>query len=154
HLRRRRGGLDRGRGAGRAGRDRRRASGGRAGALHHRQPRACARADCIMSAPTVLERIVAETREEVQRRKHDAPLQPAPETPGRGRFRDALAREGIGVIAEFKRRSPSAGDLADSPDLRDTVRAYEAGGAVALSILTEGPNFSGSLDDLRAAREA
>ncbi len=56
------------------------------------------------------------------------------------------------MIAEFKRRSPSAGALREDPDLRGIVSAYERGGAVALSVLTEGPNFDGSLEDLRAAR--
>ena len=64
------------------------------------------------------------------------------------------AAPGIGVIAEFKRRSPSAGALGEDPDLREMVEAYERGGAVALSVLTEGPNFGGSLEDLRDARAA
>jgi indole-3-glycerol phosphate synthase len=108
-------------------------------------------------AATVLERIVQETREEVARRRllvpsidastsSTSPVQP------RHRFRDALAAEGIGVIAEFKRRSPSAGELRRAPDLAELLGAYERGGAVAASVLTEGPNFGGSLDDLRRAR--
>jgi indole-3-glycerol phosphate synthase len=109
--------------------------------------------------PTVLDRILAETREEVARRKRDTPL---PEhtsgehtAPAGGRsLRDALRAPGIGVIAEFKRRSPSAGTLRDDPDLLQTVDAYQRGGAVAVSVLTEGPNFGGSLEDLRAARAA
>jgi indole-3-glycerol phosphate synthase len=60
----------------------------------------------------------------------------------------------MGVIAEFKRRSPSAGSLREEPDLMELVAAYRSGGAAALSILTEGPNFGGSLEDLRAARAA
>jgi indole-3-glycerol phosphate synthase len=128
-------------------------------------------------SPTVLERILAETREEVTRRKRDFPLEelsrdwahgPAPDEQGQRRtvaereptvaghrrFHEALARPGIGVIAEFKRRSPSAGALRENPDLVEIVGAYERGGAVALSVLTEGPNFDGSLEDLRAARAA
>jgi len=58
------------------------------------------------------------------------------------------------VIAEFKRRSPSAGALGEAPDLDEIARAYERGGAVALSVLTEGPNFGGSLGDLGTARAA
>jgi indole-3-glycerol phosphate synthase len=69
-------------------------------------------------------------------------------------LRRALAAPGVGVIAEFKRRSPSAGALAESPDLTTLVRAYERGGAAAISVLTEGPNFGGSLEDLREARAA
>jgi indole-3-glycerol phosphate synthase len=111
---------------------------------------------------TVLDRIVAETRAELEHRKRELPLQAlragsledAP-TPTRARsFHDALNGEGVGVIAEFKRRSPSAGTLRESPDLVEIVSAYERGGAVAISILTEGPNFAGTLEDLRTARAA
>ena len=66
----------------------------------------------------------------------------------------ALARPGLSVIAEHKRRSPSAGLIREDLALEDVVGAYERGGAAALSILTEGPSFGGSLDDLRAARAA
>jgi indole-3-glycerol phosphate synthase len=107
----------------------------------------------VSAAPaTVLSRILAETRVELERRKREVPLPAAARSGGRG-LGEALAAPGVGVIAEFKRRSPSAGALHDAPDLAATVAAYERGGAVALSILTEGPNFSGSLADLRAARE-
>ena len=59
----------------------------------------------------------------------------------------------MSVIAEFKRRSPSAGDLPRGADpVEDIVRAYERGGAAALSILTESEHFGGSIADLRAAR--
>jgi indole-3-glycerol phosphate synthase len=107
-----------------------------------------------------LERIVAETRKELERRKAAVP-------PGelRGRavrgageqarrpFRELLVRApGIAVIAEHKRRSPSAGAIREDLTLEQVVTAYERGGATALSILTEGPNFGGSLADLEAAR--
>jgi indole-3-glycerol phosphate synthase len=121
--------------------------------------------------PSVLERILASTRAEVERRKSVLPLGelqhavgqiarradvaevdglPAEQWP-RG-FAAALARPGIAVIAEFKRRSPSAGMLREQPDLGALVRAYERGGASALSVLTEQPNFGGSLEDLSLAR--
>ncbi len=101
---------------------------------------------------TVLDRILAETRTAVERRRREQPLAEPSEAGQPGRLRDALAAPGIGVIAEFKRRSPSAGSLHDAPDLETIVSAYERGGAVAASILTEEPNFGGSLDDLRRAR--
>lgn len=102
---------------------------------------------------TVLDRILAETREAVARRRAQAPL-PEPDGPRAEphRFRDALAAPGIGVIAEFKRRSPSAGELRPGADLADVLGCYERGGAAAVSILTEEANFAGSLEDLRAAR--
>jgi indole-3-glycerol phosphate synthase len=108
-------------------------------------------------ATTVLERILAETRAEVERRKREAPLDQArdaaePTGVFARPFVSALDQPGVGVIAEFKRRSPSAGSLRETPDLRETVDAYARGGAVALSVLTEGPNFGGALADLRAAR--
>jgi indole-3-glycerol phosphate synthase len=113
-------------------------------------------------ATTVLDRIVAETRTELERRKRELPpeaLRAAAVERARTRglarsFRDALNGEGVGVIAEFKRRSPSAGALRESSDVAEIVGAYERGGAVAISILTEGPNFAGALEDLRTARAA
>jgi indole-3-glycerol phosphate synthase/phosphoribosylanthranilate isomerase len=69
------------------------------------------------------------------------------------RFADALAGPGLGAIAEFKRRSPSAGDLRPDGDVASVARAYEAAGARAMSVLVD-ERFGGTWDDLRAAREA
>jgi indole-3-glycerol phosphate synthase len=103
----------------------------------------------------VLERILASTREEVERRKRELPLQQLDEQAVSVRgFHEALRQPGIAVVAEFKRRSPSAGALRERADLAEIVGAYARGGAAALSILTEGPHFEGSLEDLRAARGA
>ncbi len=71
-----------------------------------------------------------------------------------GAFEAAVRRPGISLVAEHKRRSPSAGAIRDGIALEQVVAAYERGGVAALSILTEGPSFGGSLDDLRAARAA
>ena len=103
----------------------------------------------------VLERIVASTREELERRRRATPLSQleaalADRPEGRP-FGEALARPGISVIAEHKRRSPSAGVIREGATVTDIVQAYERGGAAALSILTEGANFGGDLDDLREA---
>jgi indole-3-glycerol phosphate synthase/phosphoribosylanthranilate isomerase len=69
------------------------------------------------------------------------------------RFADALRAPGFGAIAEFKRRSPSAGDLRPDGDVVSIARAYEAAGARAMSVLVD-ERFAGSWDDLRAARMA
>jgi indole-3-glycerol phosphate synthase len=106
----------------------------------------------------VLERIVDSTRDHVERRRHEVPfsaLEQALSHRGDPRpFREALTRPGVSVIAEHKRRSPSAGVIREGATVEDIVTAYERGGAAALSILTEEAHFGGSLEDLRAARAA
>jgi indole-3-glycerol phosphate synthase len=69
-------------------------------------------------------------------------------------FRASLTHEGIAVIAEIKRATPSRGALAPGLDAGGIARAYAAGGAAAISVLTERADFDGSLDDLGAARQA
>jgi len=69
-------------------------------------------------------------------------------------LRTALRAEGINIIAEFKRRSPSKGTIRADANLTDIVQRYEAGGAVAISVLTEEDYFGGSLPDLRAVKAA
>ena len=97
-----------------------------------------------------LQRIVARTRVEVDqrgRRRRCAssarPRQTARARPDRG-FTAALAAPGLSVIAEHKRRSPSAGVIRADLELEDVVTAYERGGARALSVLTEAVGFGGS----------
>ncbi|MBT8217197.1 MAG: indole-3-glycerol phosphate synthase TrpC [Acidimicrobiia bacterium] len=63
-----------------------------------------------------------------------------------------LAEPGLSVIAEVKRRSPSRGELAAGIDPAGQAQAYEAGGAAAISVLTEPDFFAGSLQDLAAVR--
>ena len=70
-----------------------------------------------------------------------------------GRFRDALAAPGLGAIAEVKRRSPSAGDLRPDADPARLAAQFTSAGAAAISILVD-ERFGGSLEDLKAAREA
>jgi indole-3-glycerol phosphate synthase len=65
---------------------------------------------------------------------------------------NALRADGVNVIAEFKRRSPSKGIIRPDADLLSIVQGYEAGGAAAVSVLTEEDYFAGSLDDLRTVK--
>src|SRR3954454_16321950 len=74
---------------------------------------------------------------------------PAPRDP-----MPAFRAPGLSVIAEVKSRSPSKGDLADIPDPAALAASYAAGGADAISVLTEERRFNGSLADLRAVRAA
>ena len=74
--------------------------------------------------------------------------------PARGFVAALRDADGVGVVAEVKRRSPSKGDLAAGLDPAGLAGAYERGGARCLSVLTDREFFGGSPDDLRAARAA
>jgi indole-3-glycerol phosphate synthase len=109
-------------------------------------------------SPPRLDEIVAATRQRLDERKRAQPLseleaQVSERREGRP-FMEALSRPGTSLIAEHKRRSPSAGTIAEGTDVADVAQAYERGGAAALSIITEWDHFGGTLDDLRAARSA
>jgi indole-3-glycerol phosphate synthase len=67
-------------------------------------------------------------------------------------LRNALRGDGVNIIAEFKRRSPSKGTIRADANLVEIARSYEAGGAAAISVLTEEDFFAGSLDDLRTLK--
>ncbi|HVS97839.1 MAG TPA: indole-3-glycerol phosphate synthase TrpC [Puia sp.] len=105
----------------------------------------------------ILEKIVAHKRKEVEDRKAAAPVTELEKRPFFSRtvldpraFLTDKARTGI--IAEFKRRSPSKGIINDRASVEEVTRAYAAGGASCLSVLTDGPFFGGSSEDLGKAR--
>lgn len=107
---------------------------------------------------TVLDDIIVGVREDLAARQARTPLddlkakveQMRPCRPAM----QVLRGEDIAVIAEVKRKSPSKGSLAAIPDAAALARAYEAGGAHVISVLTEARRFGGSLDDLAAVRAA
>jgi indole-3-glycerol phosphate synthase len=107
----------------------------------------------------ILDDILARTRADLVERKRVRPIaaleaEAARRPPARSLAR-ALRQPGrITCIAEFKRRSPSAGWIAEKAEPGAMARAYAAGSASAMSVLTDGPFFGGSLDDLVAARAA
>jgi indole-3-glycerol phosphate synthase len=106
-----------------------------------------------------LDGLVRATREALERRRAAVPQSEleralAESPPDPRPFAEALSRPGTSLIAEHKRRSPSAGEIRPGSECSEIVAAYERGGAAALSVLTEEAHFGGSLDDLRDARAA
>lgn len=112
-----------------------------------------------------LEKILASTREDLEERKRQTPLEQLQATvkerasqvaAGEGEKRSlaqAVRQPGISIIAEVKRASPSKGDIRPDLDVTEIVKAYEQAGAAAISVLTEPRYFKGSLDDLATARK-
>lgn len=111
---------------------------------------------------TILDKIVADKKEEIAQAEERVPLERLQAhiattpwdprgfckrltTPGPG---------GVNIIAEIKRASPSKGNICDNLKAGPSAREYEAGGAAAISVLTDTPYFKGSLADLRQVRTA
>ena len=115
----------------------------------------------MQNMPTILEKIIAEKRKEIARRKAEVTLEKLESQVERTLpCRDFIAAvkrpEGgpIRLIAEYKRASPSKGEIRADLSPMEVAQAYEQGGASAMSVLTDGPFFGGSLDDLRVVRNA
>ena len=110
---------------------------------------------------SVLQEIVARKRERLASAKLSVPperiLEGAYVKRSRAtghRLLEALKPDAVNIIAEFKRKSPSKGVIRAHVDAASLARSYEAGGAVAISVLTEEDYFSGSLDDLEEVKSS
>jgi indole-3-glycerol phosphate synthase len=107
----------------------------------------------------ILETIIANKRKEVAAQKEATPLNTLIELNVRqferpvSSMRKALANSSSGIIAEFKRKSPSKGWIFPDAKVEDIVPAYESGGASACSILTDTVFFGGTFSDIERARE-
>lgn len=106
---------------------------------------------------SILDRILEARRAEVERRKSVLPETAlkygvAASSPVRD-FAAALSRDAINIIAELKPASPSRGIIRDPFDAPALAKAFESSGAAALSVLTEGEFFGGSLKNMREARK-
>ena len=105
--------------------------------------------------PVTLDEILRSTRRQLENlRARQASLEREAEAEGAApSFRAALRNSNVGVIAEVKRRSPSAGSIREDLDPAERAALYAAHGAAAISVLTDGTYFGGSIDDLKAASQ-
>src|SRR5436190_796431 len=108
--------------------------------------------------PDILVDLMRKSKEQSDRRREDNSKEVfragyAEREPGeRGRFRDALAEPGFHLIAEYKRCSPSEGEIRPDKGVIETIAEYDQGGAAAMSVLVEEERFGGSVELLKKAR--
>jgi indole-3-glycerol phosphate synthase len=110
-----------------------------------------------MSILNILEKIVSYKKAEIEKRKIEIPIEQLEKQSGF--YRDVLSMkkflrdsEKTGIIAEFKKRSPSRGVINETATVEEVSAAYSRCGASVISILTDGPSFGGSAEDLMRAR--
>lgn len=106
----------------------------------------------VQAVPDILARIVLQKKAEPRRLTPQLEADAEASLTARRDFHRALTVRAPAIIAEIKKASPSRGVLAADFHPASIAETYSRGGAAALSVLTDGPNFQGSLDDLRAAR--
>jgi indole-3-glycerol phosphate synthase len=110
-----------------------------------------------MSILNILEEIISYKKEEIKSRKKESPVPYLENEPGFTRDIFSMKKflldpERTGIIAEFKRKSPSKGMINDTSTVESVTKAYTDHGASMISILTDGPSFGGSSKDLLEAR--
>ena len=107
---------------------------------------------------TILDKIIARKKKDVALKKGLIPVKQLEQSvlyeqklPS---LAAAIANTPTGIIAEFKRRSPSKSEINQQADIADVAKGYQNAGVSGMSVLTDGPFFGGSLDDLLLARAA
>jgi indole-3-glycerol phosphate synthase len=108
----------------------------------------------LKAIPDILAQIVEQKKQDLGQRVDDVERRAGEAISRRRDFAAALAQRRPAIIAEIKKASPSKGVLAEQFDPVSLARAYEQGGAAALSVLTDEKHFQGSLSDLESARNA
>ena len=103
----------------------------------------------------ILDKIIQHKKEEIRERSKVTPIERirgSQRLYGIRDFKSALTREGVSIIAEIKRRSPSSGDILADADPAAVAKAYEQNGAAAISVLTDQEFFGGQLEFIQQVK--